>query len=178
MAELTTLARPYAKAAFEYALSADRLNEWSESLSYASAVTSDPLIQEVLHNPSLTTIRKAEIFITACGDQLDENMKRFVKVLTENNRLVLLPVIFEGFEKLRFAQGEMQEVNVTSAFELSEEEKTKLLNALTSRFNKEITMISQVDRDLMGGLVIRAGDLVIDGSIRGRLQKLTEAMNS
>ena len=178
MAELTTLARPYAKAAFEYALSGNKLLVWSESLAYASAVASDAQIQQVLQNPGLTSVRKAEIFIEICESNLDENVKSFVKTLSENNRLSLLPVIFEGFEKLRLDEGAMMEVSITSAYELSEEEKTKLVNALKTRFNKEINMVSNVERELLGGLVIRAGDLVIDGSIKGRLQKLTEAMNS
>ena len=178
MAELTTLARPYAKAAFEYALGGDKLLVWSESLAYASAVASDAQIQQLLQNPGLTADRKAEIFIEICEGNLDENVKSFIKTLSENNRLPLLPTIFDGFEKHRLDEGAMMEVSITSAYELSEEEKTKLVNALKTRFNKEINMVSNVERELLGGLVIRAGDLVIDGSIKGRLQKLTEAMNS
>jgi len=178
MAELTTLARPYAKAAFEYALSGSKLLVWSESLAFASAVAGDAQIQQVLQSPGLTSGRKAEIFIEICEGKLDEHVKSFIKTLSENNRLTLLPTIFEGFEKLRLEEGAMMEVSITSAYELSEEEKTKLVNALKTRFNKEINMVSNVERELLGGLVIRAGDLVIDGSIKGRIQKLTEAMNS
>lgn len=178
MAELTTLARPYAKAAFEYALGGDKLLVWSESLAYASAVASDAQIQQLLQNPGLTADRKAEIFIEICEGNLDENVKSFIKTLSENNRLPLLPTIFDGFEKHRLDEGAMMEVSITSAYELSDEEKTKLVNALKTRFSKEINMVSNVERELLGGLVIRAGDLVIDGSIKGRIQKLTEAMNS
>lgn len=178
MAELTTLARPYAKAAFEYALGDNKLLVWSESLAFASAVASDAQIQQVLQSPGLTSVRKAEIFIEICEGKLDDHVKSFIKTLSTNNRLPLLPTIFDGFEKLRLEEGAMMEVSITSAYDLSEDEKTKLLNALKARFNKEINMVSGVERELLGGLVIRAGDLVIDGSIRGRLQKLTEAMNS
>ena len=178
MAELTTLARPYAKAAFEYALGDSKLLVWSESLAFASAVASDAQIQQVLQSPGLTSVRKAEIFIEICEGKLDDHVKSFIKTLSTNNRLPLLPTIFDGFEKLRLEEGAMMEVSITSAYDLSEDEKTKLLNALKARFNKEINMVSGVERELLGGLVIRAGDLVIDGSIRGRLQKLTEAMNS
>ncbi|MBL4585220.1 MAG: F0F1 ATP synthase subunit delta [Pseudomonadales bacterium] len=178
MAELTTLARPYAKAAFEYALSAKALVAWSESLAFASAVASDAQIQLVLKSPALTAIRKSEIFIDICEGKLDEKVKSFINTLSVNNRLPLLPVIFKGFEKLRLEEEAMMEVSITSAFELSEGEKTKLLNALKARFNKDINMVSDIEKGLIGGLVIRAGDLVIDGSIRGRIQKLTEAMNS
>lgn len=177
MAELSTVARPYAKAAFEYALSQGKLAEWSNMLNLAAQAVSDSAVQNVLGNPAITQAQKAGIILDICTC-LDENGKNFVQTLSEVGRLSLFPQIAEQFETLKAEQEKTVEVEITSAYELTSEQQTKLAQALQKRLNREIKIQTQVDQSLIGGVLIHAGDTVIDGSVRGKLAKLAEAMNS
>ncbi|WP_086479989.1 F0F1 ATP synthase subunit delta [Oceanospirillum sanctuarii] len=177
MAELSTVARPYAKAAFEYALSQGKLAEWSNMLNLAAQAVADSAVQNVLGNPAISQAQKAEIVIEICTG-LDENGKNFVQTLSEVGRLSLFPQIAEQFEALKAEQEKTVEVEITSAYELTSEQQTKLAQALQKRLNREIKIQTQVDQSLIGGVLIHAGDTVIDGSVRGKLAKLAEAMNS
>ncbi|MBB1488347.1 F0F1 ATP synthase subunit delta [Oceanospirillum sediminis] len=177
MAELSTVARPYAKAAFEYALSQGKLAEWSKMLAGAANAVSDPAVQNVLSNPAVAQEDKAGIVIDICKN-LDDNGKNYVHTLSEVSRLSLFPQIAEQFETLKAEQEKMVEVEITSAYELTKAQQTKLAQALQKRLNREIKIQTQVDKSLIGGVLIHAGDTVIDGSVRGKLAKLAEAMNS
>lgn len=177
MAELSTVARPYAKAAFEYALSQGKLAEWSKMLAAAAQAVSEPAVQSVLSNPAVSQEQKAGIVIDICAD-LDENGKNFVQTLGEVGRLVLFPQIAEQFDTLKAEQEQTVEVEITSAYELTNEQQTKLAQSLQKRLNREIKIQTQVDKSLIGGVLIHAGDTVIDGSVRGKLAKLAESMNS
>jgi len=177
MAELSTVARPYAKAAFEYALSQGKLAEWSNMLNLAAQAVADSAVQNVLGNPAISQAQKAEIVIEICTG-LDESGKNFVQTLSEVGRLSLFPQIAEQFEALKAEQEKTVEVEITSAYELTSEQQTKLAQALQKRLNREIKIQTQVDQSLIGGVLIHAGDTVIDGSVRGKLAKLAEAMNS
>jgi len=178
MAELTTLARPYAKAAFEYALAANQLQAWSEMLALAAAVAQQDGIGEVLGSPGMTTEQKGSAFTDVCGDQLDDKARNFVFVLAGNQRIALLPEIRQLFELMKANQEKTIDVAVTTAFELSDELETKLAEALSAKLDRNVKVSSELDKSLLGGAVIRAGDTLIDGSVRGRLAKLAEAMNS
>jgi len=178
MAELTTLARPYAKAAFEFALAANQLQAWSEMLALAAAVAQQDGIGKVLGSPALTTEQKGSTFTDVCGDQLDDNARNFVLVLAGNQRLALLPNIRELFELMKANQEKTIDVAVTTAFELSDELENKLAEALSAKLDRNVKVRSELDKSLLGGAVIRAGDTLIDGSVRGRLASLAEAMNS
>jgi len=178
MAELTTLARPYAKAAFEHALAANQLSDWSEKLGTAAAVAQHDGMKKVLASPAYTAEKKASTFIEICGDVLDEKLQNFVSTLADNKRLELLPEILALFELFKANQEKSIDVEVASAFELSSELETKLAKALSASLNREVNVASKVDKALLGGAVIRAGDTLIDGSVRGRLAKLAEAMNA
>ncbi|MFC5694548.1 F0F1 ATP synthase subunit delta [Pseudomonas sp. GCM10022186] len=178
MAELTTLARPYAKAAFEYAQAHQQLAAWSAMLGLAAAVSQDDTMQRVLKAPRLTSAEKAKAFIEAVGDKLEVQAQNFVHVLSENGRLVLLPEIAEQFELYKAEQEKSVDVEVTSAFALSDEQQDKLAKVLSARLSREVRLHAVEDSSLIGGVVIRAGDLVIDGSVRGKLAKLAEALKS
>ena len=178
MAELTTLARPYAKAAFEYALAAKDLAGWSASLKTAAAVAQHPVMQQVLGLPSYTADQKAQIFVDVCGDQLSAKGQNFIKNLATNKRLALLPHIAVNFELLKAAQEKTIDVEVVSAFTLSADLQEKLANALSKKLSCDVRVQASVDESLIGGALIRAGDTIIDGSLRGRLAKLAEAMNA
>ena len=177
MAELSTLARPYAKAAFEFARDNDALATWSETLTLATQITQQHKVAELLSSPSLTSSQMAETFGGLLGDDLTANAGNFLGALAQNKRLSLLPHISEQFQALKAQQEQTVNVEVTSAFELSEAEATQLTKALSTNLSREVKLSSTVDADLIGGVVVRAGDMVIDGSIRNKLAQLTDAMN-
>jgi F-type H+-transporting ATPase subunit delta len=178
MAELSTLARPYAKAAFQYAADASDLQGWSDSLAVAAAVAAQDAVVKLLSSPSYTATQQAEKTIEVCGDALNEKSRSFVQVLAENRRLQLLPQIYQQFEVLKANREKTVEVSVVSASEISTEQQEKLASALSSKLERQVNMQVSVDDSLIGGVVVRAGDTVIDGSIRGRLAKLAEVLNS
>ena len=178
MAELTTLSRPYAKAAFEVALSDNALETWSTMTGLAGAVASQSAVKELLASPALSSEQVAQAFIDVCGDELDEKGQNFIRLLADNKRLTLLPQIAELYENLKAQQEKSLDVEITTAFAVSESVATKLADALKSRLQREIKLATKVDQSLIGGAVIRAGDTVIDSSVRGKLAKLAESMNS
>lgn len=178
MAELATLARPYAKAAFEYALAANALTKWSEMLALAAQVAQQDAVKQLLASPSMTTESKGQSFADVCGDELDASGQNFVKNLANNNRLELLPVVQQLFEDYKAQQEKSVDVEISSAFELSGDLQDKVAKALSAKLDRNVNVQSSIDKSLLGGVVVRAGDTVIDGSVRGRLAKLAEAMNS
>lgn len=178
MAELTTLARPYAKAAFEYAQAHQQLANWSAMLGLAAAVSQDDTMQRVLKAPRLTSTEKATTFVEVCGDKFDAQARNFLSIVSENNRMELLSEIADMFELYKAEQEKSVDVDVTSAFALNDEQQDKLAKVLSARLGREVRLHAAEDASLIGGVVIRAGDLVIDGSVRGKLAKLAEALKS
>ena len=178
MAELSTLARPYARAAFEYADANGELQNWSEMLSVLSSVTQQPQVDNLLRSPSYTAEQQAEKLLSVCGDDLSKAAANFIAVLSENRRLGLLPQIQQQYEVLKANREKAVDVVVESAKQMSDEQQNKLADALSKKLEREVNMTVSVDETLLGGAVVRAGDMVIDGSIRGRLAKLAEALNS
>ena len=178
MAELSTLARPYAKAAFEYAREHGDLAGWSQQLATAAAVASADGMESVLDNPSITDAEQARLLNDVCGDATGDAVKNFVSILASNKRLALLPEISTQFELYKANQEKSVDVEVISAFDLADETAGRLAEVLGRKLEREVKVSTSTDRDLLGGVLIRAGDLVIDGSVRGRLNKLAEAMNT
>ena len=178
MAELTTLARPYAKAAFEVAVADGGLKNWSKMLAVAASVAVNDSVAAVLSSPALAAEQLAQSLIEVCGDELDDKGQNFVRLLAENKRLSLLPEISMLFEVLKANQEKSVDVEITTAFEISSDISNKLAKALKTRLQREIKLATRVNQNLIGGAVIRAGDTVIDNSIRGKLSKLAELMNS
>ncbi|MGY0218619.1 F0F1 ATP synthase subunit delta [Endozoicomonadaceae bacterium StTr2] len=176
--EQTTVARPYARAAFEYALEAGVLAEWADMLSVSAAVGRNETVQQVLGNPALTSSQRAGAFIEICGDSLNQQGQNFIHTLSENGRLPLLPYISEQFELLKTKHEQSVDVNVTAAYPVDSASQDKLAEKLGKRLGRKVNLQFEQDRDLIGGLVIKAGDLVIDGSIRGKLHKLAEAVDA
>ena len=178
MAELTTLARPYAKAAFEYALAANKLQPWFEALEVSAAVADQEQVKKALGSSSLTAEQKASAFVQVCGDNLDGKIKNFIHTLAANKRLALLPYIRDLFARMKEQQEKTIEVEVTAAYELPVDLINKLAQSLSAKLNRSVTLQSSVDKSLLGGVIIHTGDMVIDGSVRGRLAKLAEALKS
>lgn len=177
MAELNTVARPYTKAVFEFARDAGTIDAWSTSLHDAAQVASDDVMKSILGNPALTSEQKADAVITVLAD-LDESGKNFIGLLAENHRLALIPEISAQFEQLKANQQSNVEVDVTTAYELDEQQQQKLTQALSAKLGRVVTITSTVDKSILGGLVIRTQNLVIDGSVRAKIAKLAEVLNS
>lgn len=177
MAELTTLARPYAKAAFEHALEAKQLAEWSEMLGFAASVVNDESMQQLLTSPHFTKEDQKDAILKVCQDRLDEKSTNFIKLLAQNGRLLTLPEIEVLFNYLRSEFEKTIEAQVTSATELNEQQITQLKEKLAAKLGRQVQIGVKVDAELLGGLIIQAEDLVIDGSVRGKLAKLSDTLN-
>ncbi|MCK9502757.1 MAG: F0F1 ATP synthase subunit delta [Porticoccaceae bacterium] len=178
MAELSTLARPYAKAVFEYAQASGNLEQWSAVLAVLSAVVSEATMQKLLGSPELTTQQQAATLSDVCAESLDDKGRNLVQLLAENRRLQLLPFIREQFDALKLQRQQSVDVELISAQPLDQGQQDKLAQALARKLERSINITTSVDESLLGGVLIRAGDTVIDGSIRGRLTKLAEALNA
>ena len=178
MAERATIARPYAKAAFEYARDANAFAAWSQALKTAAEIVADPRVAPLTKSPSLTSADLADLIIDVAGAKLDAGMQNFVRVLAENHRLLLLPEISAHYEELRSAVENTVDVEVVSAVPLDTAQADKLKQALSTRLKRQVRMRTAVDSALLGGAVVRAGDLVIDGSLQGRLQRLATELES
>ena len=178
MAELSTLARPYAKAAFEYAVEKGALAQWSEQLATCAAVVLEDTMGAALDNPALTAEQQAQTLNDVCGEATGEEVKNFVSILSSNKRIALLPEIQAQFELFKANQEKSVDVEVISAFDLGDSLADKLAGVLRNKLEREVKVSTSKDESLLGGVLMRAGDMVIDGSVRGRLNKLAEAMNS
>ncbi len=174
MAERVTIARPYARAAFEQAKEDDALAQWSRLLSDAASVISVPDAASAVADPRIDTGEVAAVVIAACNDSGGEHGANFIRLLAEQHRLDLLPEIAGLFAAYRAEEERIVDVDVQSAFALDEDEQSRLAEGLRKRLGREVRLHCAVDEDLIGGVVVRAGDLVIDGSVRDRLVKLAE----
>jgi F-type H+-transporting ATPase subunit delta len=176
--ELTTVARPYARAAFSRALDEDNgLEHWSHMVSLAAAAVQQELVQRALDNPLLTMDQEAQLVMQILGDDLSETGKNFISILAEYGRLSLLPHITELFEQLKAQHLQSMDVDIASAFDVDDNESSQLQEALARRLQKEIKLTTSVDKTLLGGVVIRAEDTVIDNSVRGKLEKLANTLS-
>jgi len=176
MAEAITVARPYAHAAFVYASEQQALTDWSDMLTLLAAIADDAAMHELIDSPQLTEIQLADLFIQIAGDQVNSNGANFIRVLAANGRLKLLPEIAALYEiQCRAAEGSVQ-AEMVSAFPASEAQQAEVIASLRKRLGRDIELSCSTDTELLGGAIIRAGDLVIDGSIRGKLERLGSAL--
>lgn len=171
--DTTTIARPYAKAVFEFALANNSLKQWSDALSLMAAVTSHPLMASVINNPSIPAQQVVSVYEDVCQGTLDQFGLNFVRLLAESKRLSALLDIKSMYEVLRAEQEKVADVDVVSFSPLSEQQQSVMIEALKKRLNRDVTLNVSIDKALLGGAIIRAGDLVIDGSVRGKLKKLS-----
>lgn len=178
MAELTTVARPYAKAAFQFAQEGGSLDSWGKMLELASSLFQQPEMADFLAQPSIDAEARVKAFAEVGGDQFDASCLNFLAQCAEHKRLAALPEIYRLFRDLQMQVEQMGDVEVTSAFALSTADETALADSLKKYLGRDIKLTSQVDESLIGGVLVRAGDTVIDGSVRGRLARLAEQLNS
>jgi F-type H+-transporting ATPase subunit delta len=178
MAEPTTIARPYAEAAFDLAREDNALAAWSSMLRYASAVVADPAMARALDNPKLTAGDKESLILSVCGDRLDAAGRRFVRVLVEAERVAFLAHIARLFDELKNDAEGVAMARIDSAFPLTDAQVAELKAALEKRFGKKIEPTVSVDPALVGGARITVGDTVIDASVRAQLQAMANQLRS
>ena len=176
MAESLTIARPYAQAAFLFAEQHHTLKDWSEMLALLAAISSDPAMAAVIDNPQLTETQVADLFISIGGERVNEKCQNFIRLLAENGRLQLLPDIAAAFEVQRREAEHTVQAQLVTAYPASETQKDAVIAALKKRLERDIELECSTDPGLLGGAIIHAGDLVIDGSIRGKLERLGNAL--
>jgi F-type H+-transporting ATPase subunit delta len=172
MAEKTTIARPYAKAVFALAGEQGKLDAWLSTLALAATVVTNARVAPLLTNPRVTAADLADLVNEVAGSELDAKGKDFFKVLAANRRLGYLPEIAAIFAHLKSESEKSVDVLVTSVVELSAEQQRKLAAALEKRLTRTVRLHTKLDPSLIGGAVLRADDLVIDGSLKGRLDRL------
>ena len=178
MIEPITLARPYARAAFQFAVDNGAVDSWHEALVTVAAVVAEPSVAKVLDDPATTASQRAQTVTTVLGDDLPTGVTQFVSVMAENHRLTLAGEVATLFAELRSALDAAANVTVTSAFDVADATIEQLAASLTTKLGKTVEMTVETDASLIGGAIIRAGDMVIDGSVRGRLHKLATALKS
>lgn len=176
MAEKTTVARPYAQAVFELAQQAKQLPRWSEMLRLAASIVSDARVAHLIGNPRVSKGRLSELLIGIGGDRFDKDAQNFLRLLVENDRLDVLAEIAALYEQYRADAERTVEAHMTSAFPVDETQKSQVAAMLKKRLGREVTVSADVDPALVGGAIIRAGDLVIDGTVLGQLAKLEVAL--
>ena len=176
MSSLTTLARPYAKAAFALAHGEQALARWDDMLGLAAAIAADETMAELLDSPQVSSADAARMIAAAAAETIDDRFRGFLTVLGANGRLPLLPEIARLFRQLRAEAEKRLRVRVVSAIPLDEEQSTRMRDALARRFDCEVELENEIDEAVIGGAVVYAGDEVIDGSLRGRLQQLSSSL--
>jgi len=176
MSEIAKAARAYAKATFEVAVAKGQQAKWSEMLAFLAAVAADADMECIIASPSISRDKLAGLMLKVAKGKLSAEGENLVRLLAENARLAALPQIAEEFEALRRSAEGRMDVRVVSAKPLSTAEQARLASALGKRLGKVITLANEIDESLIGGAIVYAGDLVIDGSMRGRLQDLATAV--
>ena len=176
MAEALTAARPYAQAAFDEAHKLGELKGWSEMLLTLAEAISYAEVRAAVTSPRVDKSKIENLLEGLLGGELKAQQRNFVRVLVENRRLLLLPEVVSIFEALRSEAEKTVNVVVDSAFELSDAQQEKIISSLKTRLGREIKLVCKVNKELLGGVVIRAGDKVIDGSARTRLGEMANAL--
>lgn len=178
MAEKATTARPYARAAFDFALGHGRLSQFSDLLAAGAAVVADERVARLIGNPRVTEDDLVGLIAEAAGEAADVHGRNFLKILAHNDRLAMLPEIAVQFETLRAEVENVVDVELVAAMQVEPAQQDRLVQALRRRFGREVRVHTRIDPSLIGGAVVRAGDLVIDGSLKGRLGRLSSAMTA
>ncbi|MEW6119025.1 MAG: F0F1 ATP synthase subunit delta [Pseudomonadota bacterium] len=177
MSELSTLARPYAEAVFRMAQGGNDLAGWSSRIASLATIVSDEQMSRLIADPAVPTDRVAGLIIEIAGDGLGTHGGNFVKVLADNDRLALLPEISAQFETLKAGAEGTLEATITSAQLLSQAQIDDLVAGLKAKFNRAVNVQVAVDESLIGGAIVAIGDQVIDGSVKGRLEKMAFALH-
>ena len=177
MAENTTAARPYARAVYQTAQQHGDIQSWGDALALMAAVVSNDAMRDVLDNPRLGREQKGEALLKVIGDKLSPQQQNLIRLMAENNRLNALPDVAEQFEVFRAeAEGKI-DAQVLSAFELNDEQVNAITTTLKNKLGREVSITTAIDASLIGGVVIKAGDTIIDGSMKSRLESLALSLS-
>jgi F-type H+-transporting ATPase subunit delta len=176
MSELLTLARPYAEAVFKRALEKKSVSEWSDTLEFLSVVMQDKEMTTVISNPKVSQEQLTQLLLDICQDQLKKEGINLLKLLIQNERLILAPQIYELYEAYKAEHEGYVDVEVISAYALTKEEQKKFATTLGKKLDKTVHITTSVDKTLIGGYIAKAGDKVIDGSVKGQLQQLANKL--
>jgi len=176
MSELSTLARPYAEAVFKRALETKSTSVWSDTLAFLSAVMQDQEMAIIIANPKVEQEQLTQLLLDICQEQIQKEGVNLVKILIENDRVLLAPQISELYESFKAEHEGYLDVEVTSAYALTKEEQKKFATILEKKLDKKVHITASVDKGLIGGFLAKAGDKVIDGSIKGQLQQLAKKL--
>jgi F-type H+-transporting ATPase subunit delta len=177
MAELTSLARPYAEAVFELAVEADHIDQWSANLNLLAAIVKDPMMAEVISNPQVDKTTLTNIWLDICEGQLSEAGKNLLKMIIENKRLAIIPSLFTQYQHLKAQHQGYITVEIASPYPLHDAQIENIKDVLQQRLGKTIEIDQTIDKTLLGGWLIRTGDQIIDMSIKGRFQQLTTELS-
>ncbi len=176
MEERTTIARPYAEAAYAQARREEQVSAWADAVELLSVIVSDEAVALRLNDPRVSRAQLEELVMSVGGEAFSGTRGNFIKVLLENGRLGYAPEICSLFQALRTADENQLDVEIISAYPLDTASEGAIAMAITEKMGKEIKMNSQVDPSLIGGVIIRAGDQVIDASLRGRVNQLSNVL--
>ncbi|MDF2939752.1 MAG: synthase subunit delta [Gammaproteobacteria bacterium] len=176
MATASTIARPYAKAAFEYAKEQHAEKAWSTALDNLARLFENKEIQGLLHHPKLTQKELAEVLLEKSLNSLDASIQNFVKILAENSRLSLLPEISLAYEEHVAESQKVCQAILISAEQVDSNYIEQIKKALSKKLNQSVELETEIDESLIGGAIIKAGDLVIDGSVKGQLNRLAQEL--
>ena len=174
--EASTIARPYAEAVFARAKESGNLTAWSDTLAFLASIVEDPMMGKAIANPKLDQQSLTDLVLEVGGDHLSEEGQNLVKLLVKNDRLSFAGDIAVMFDVLKAEDQRVQTVHVRSAFAMTPEQEKQLADALKVKLGRDITVTSEEDPELIGGVHIRAGDMVIDGSVSGQLQQLAHEL--
>lgn len=172
MLEKATIARPYANAAFDQAIDEGKLSEWSAMLNLLSVIVSDENMSHIIDNPKLSSEQLYQFIADVGGDKFSQAGKNFIRVLIDAERIQLASQVFELFEQKRAAAEGISDVDVVSAYPLDDAQVSSISESISKRLGKKVDINTEEDKELIGGVIIRAGDSVIDASVRGRLKEL------
>ena len=177
MAEISTVARPYAQAVFGLAKDQKNFPVWSDTLALLSAVASDSTMQAVIRGAHVDREQISSLFVDVCGEHIDDGARNFVRLLAHNARLEVLPQIAAHYEVLRADAERVVEAELETPLPITETQQEKIVESLEKRLGRSVKLSTKTNTALIGGAVIRAGDLVIDGSVRAKLQKLAGTLS-
>lgn len=178
MADIVNIARPYAKGIFELAVERGQIKEWKQVLSFLAAVAADKNTVRLITNPLIQPKEILELFIAVASNSLPKEAETLVKLLIARKRVGILPAVDQLYHQLMTEHERIVEVKVISAFKLAPQQIEKLKQALTRRLKRDVTIHADVDETILGGAIIYANDLVIDGSLRQKINRLSEFMSS
>lgn len=178
MAEMITIARPYAKAVFALANEAQNFDVWSHDLELLTHVVQEEKVSAALTQPCASATSRQSLLLELVSKEISQSAQQLVVVLSENNRLLLLPMISQLYQELKLQMQKVVDTTIVSAKQLDDKQVNALVEMLKKHLNSDVSVTQEIDESLIGGVVIHAGDVMIDGSVKGKISKLAEAMNS